>query len=132
MLTKNCLTCSFCSKAFRGDDDKEKTLKLNDQERRQIQNHNFEFIDKNTRIYLTCFRNQWCEATNVMDKEMLRKSLKSRKCKNYFSFKKSKTLLLSAIIELQKNDYEKFKYWFNFWVTNILVIIGIIVTIIYH
>jgi hypothetical protein len=127
----NCLNCFYCAKAHRSPDDdgKEKLFVLENQERDKLKSANYDFLKELPTIiwYLTCYRKVWCEVIDGINREKLRGSLSKKKCKNYFSFKKSEFLTFPAAVELQKNKDENFKFWF----TNILVIIGILITMVF-
>lgn len=126
----NCLNCFYCATAYRSpDDSKEKLFVLTNQKRDKLKSSNYDFLKELPTItwYLTCYRKVWCEVIDGTNKENLRRSLSKKKCKNYFSFKESEFLTFPAAVELQKNKDENFKFWF----TNILVIIGILITMVF-
>ncbi len=126
---RNCLNCFYCTKAFRSPESgRECQSALKNQERDELKLSNYDSLKELPTImrYLKCYRNIWDEAIDGTNRENLRKSLSKKKCKNYFSFKKSEFLTLPGAVELQKDKDERFKFWF----TNILVIIGILITIV--
>lgn len=102
----NCLMCSFCSKCHR-DQDVEHAVTLTQKQRESARSNNFAFL--NSEAYLSCHMKQLPEVLQSTDIEKLRKSLITRKCHNFFDFKKSAGMFFEAIqnnILYQKNRNE--------------------------
>lgn len=94
LARKNCLKCHFCTKSFRNGDN-ESPFTLNSNEREKARVNNFDFVIGH--YYLACWKGQWSEALNGANKDAIRHSLRTKRCRFYYPHTKGNGKYFPAI-----------------------------------